>query len=317
MARLPADKAALTALKEALDAVINMAVGATSATIARRIRAGLAAHAEAVEAARAMTDRVKMPRGTFDPSDPKIVGRMVSLALIAQPKMLLANVTETYGSGVYAIYYHGDHLLYREISGSETPIYIGKADPAKYDASTPREQGSRLTDRLLEHAGIIQLAEVYANENKLAAGLHGIQLSDFSCRALVCATNAQLAAENHLIRMFWPIWNSETKACWGLSKHGDSAGTRGNKRSPWHVVHPGKPDFLDARLVDSLSPAEIDERIKAVIAKVPVRTDHAALLNEMLDAFRQSDATRNDEIAETPVGSDASGPNEENEAPGS
>jgi hypothetical protein len=42
------------------------------------------------------------------------------------------------------------------------------------------------------------------------------------CRRLVCATNAQLVAEKHLIRTFWPIWNSETKTCWGMSKHGDA-----------------------------------------------------------------------------------------------
>lgn len=303
------DRAALAALKDALGAVMGAAVGASPA-VARRIREGLAAHAEAVETARATTDPVQMPLTTFDPSDPEIVGRMVSLALIAQPRAPLADVRQAYGSGVYAIYYHGSHPLYAGITGTETPIYIGKADPANHDASTPREQGPRLTGRLLEHAGIITIAETYARNNGLSPGLHSIQLSDFSCRALVCATNAQLAAENHLIRMFLPIWNRETNACWGLSKHGDSAGTRGNKRSPWHVVHPGKPDFLDARLVDSLTPDEICEKIKAVLIRVPPRTDYTALLNEMLDAFRQGDLSKSDEIARAPIGPDASGPNE-------
>lgn len=311
MPKLPPEKTAFAALKEALDAVISAAVGAKSSSVTKRIREGLASHAEAVEVARAAADTIKMPRGSFDPSDPKIVGRMVSLALIAQPRVRLADVRPVYGSGVYAIYYHGDHPLYAAITGTETPIYIGKADPDNHDASTPREQGPRLTGRLLEHAGIIELAETYSNENKLRPGLRGIKLSDFSCRALVCATNAQLASEKHLIRMFWPIWNSDTKACWGIGKHGDSAGTRGNKRSPWHVVHPGKPDFLDKRLVDSIPPDEIQRRIQAVFARVPPRIDNLALLREMLEALRQGDLPLSDEVEETPVGPEASGPSED------
>ncbi|WP_164075703.1 Eco29kI family restriction endonuclease, partial [Stenotrophomonas maltophilia] len=90
-----------------------------------------------------------------------------------------------------------DHPLYSGISGSETPIYVGKADPAKDDASTTREQGAKLTARLLEHAGTIGTAEAYGD--KLPSHLSPIRLADFVCRRLVCATNAQLVAEKHLI----------------------------------------------------------------------------------------------------------------------
>jgi hypothetical protein len=96
---------------------------------------------------------------------------MVAMALLAQPRIPLADVRPSYGSGVYAIYYEGAHPLYRAISGTETPIYVGKADPAKDDASTPREQGARLTGRLLEHAGTIETAERYSR-NGLPEGLH-------------------------------------------------------------------------------------------------------------------------------------------------
>ena len=208
---------------------------------------------------------------------------------MAQPLVSLAGVQSAYGSGVYAIYYDGDHPLYAGISKSETPIYVGKADPEKDDASTAREQGDRLSARLLEHANTISTAEDY--RAKLPSHLHPIRLADFKCRRLVCATNAQLVAEKHLIRIFLPIWNSETKACWGMSKHGDAAKTRANKRSPWDVVHPGRPWALDARLEDSLAPEEIRERINATLAKVPVRRDHAALLEEMLGGFRQTVAS--------------------------
>src|SRR5258707_92768 len=81
------------------------------------------------------------PRATSYPADPKAIGRMVSIALLAQPLVALTDVRPAYGSGVYAIYYRGNHPLYGGISGSETPIYVGKADPANDDASTTREQG--------------------------------------------------------------------------------------------------------------------------------------------------------------------------------
>jgi hypothetical protein len=292
-------------LQDALDAVLAAAGDNPTPTVVKRIREGLAAHADAVEAARSATDPIAMPRTTFDPADPKIVGRMVSIALLAQPLVPLAEVRLAYGSGVYAIYYRGDHPLYAGISGSETPIYVGKADPVKSDASTTREQGAKLTARLLEHAGTIETAEGYSNQ--LPLGLSPIRLTDFQCRRLVCATNAQLVAEKHLIQTFWPLWNSDTKACWGMSKHGDSAGTRANKRSPWDVVHPGRAWALDERLVDSLSPTEIAARIEETLTKTPARRDHEALLEEMLEGFRQVGPVT-EIVAVPPVGSDAEGP---------
>ncbi len=305
---LTPDRAALKALEDALAAVVAATEGNPAPAVVRRIRDALSAHATAVEAARSTTDPVRMPRGSFDPADPKAIGRMVSIALIAQPKIPLTKVQPAYGSGVYAIYYEGSHPLYHGVSESETPIYVGKADPANDDASTSREQGPKLTGRLLEHAGTIATAEAYSD--KLPATLAPIHLADFVCRRLVCATNAQLVAEKHLIRTFWPIWNSETKACWGMSKHGDAATTRANKRSPWDVVHPGRPWALDGRLVDSLSPDQIRERIDKTLERVPARRNHAELLEEMLAGFRQDDHPTDEQVA-PPVGDSATGPDED------
>ncbi|WP_375312848.1 Eco29kI family restriction endonuclease [Bradyrhizobium sp. A5] len=306
MARGP-DRIAMDDLQKALAAIRESLGHNPSPAIIRRVRAGLADHAAALEEMRAATDPIGMPRATFDPADPKAIGRMVSIALLAQEMVSLREVKRAYGSGVYAIYYRGDHPLYAAISKTETPIYVGKADPAKDDASDAREQGPKLTDRLIEHAGTIATAEGYSNQ--LPQGLAPIGLADFTCRRLVCATNAQLVAEKHLISTFWPVWNSETKACWGMSKHGDSAGTRKNKRSPWDVVHPGRPWALDARLQDSLSPQEIAARIDKVLTDYPPRKDHAALLEEMLAGFRQDGAPKDAEVS--PVGEEASGPDPE------
>lgn len=309
MAKSP-DRIALAALDSALSQVVAAAKADLSPAAVRRVRDGLSRHFEAVEKARSEADPVSTPLTTFDPSDPKTVGRMVSLALLAQPMISLGAVKPAYGSGVYAIYYTGDHPLYMRISGTETPIYVGKADPSNGDASTAREQGPRLTGRLIEHAGTIATAEKYAAEKSMAPGLHPIRLADFKCRRLVCATNAQLVAERHLIRMFWPVWNSDTKACWGMSKHGDAANTRRNKRSPWDVVHPGRGWALDEQLVDNATADEVAARIASILDEYPPRTDHAALLEEMLAAFRQDDSG-DLRLPDTSPLADASGPTED------
>jgi hypothetical protein len=309
MAGKSADKQVLEGLDAALAAVVRAVQSDASPTVIRRIRKGLADHVVATEAARAATDPVLMPRANFDPSDPKVVGRMVALALLAQVRVPLESIEPTYGSGVYAIYYHGDHPLYAAISGTETPIYVGKADPASGDASTAREQGAKLTGRLLEHAGTIATAEAYAASHP-SDQFPPIKLADFTCRRLVCATNAQLVAEKHLIGMFWPLWNSETKACWGMSKHGDAAKTRANKRSPWDVAHPGRLWALDDLLVDSLSIDEIAARIDKTLTDTPPRADHASLLEEVLSAFRQQDMPPEAFSLVPPVGDDAEGPSD-------
>ena len=175
---LAPDRAALKALEDALAAVLSAVGSNPPQAVIRRIREGLAAHAAAVEAARSSTDPIRMPRATFDPADPKAIGRMVSIALLAQPLVALGDVQPAYGSGVYAIYYRGTHPLYEGISRSETPIYVGKADPANDDASTTREQGAKLTARLLEHAGTIGTAEDHAD--KLPPHLSAISLATFS-----------------------------------------------------------------------------------------------------------------------------------------
>ena len=92
-----------------------------------------------------------------------------------------------------------------------------------------------------------------------------------------------------------------------MSKHGDAATTRANKRSPWDVVHPGRAWALDAKLKNSLEPDEIETKIGETLAKYPPRKDHAALLEEMLAGFRQDDGVPEpDDVP--PVGEDAEGP---------
>jgi hypothetical protein len=96
-----------------------------------------------------------------------------------------------------------------------------------------------------------------------------------------------------------------------MSKHGDAAKTRSNKRSPWDVVHPGRAWALDSKLVDSLTPDQIRGRISEVVKRVPPRVDHAAILEEMLAAFQQGNSAIKIEPDISPIGADAPGPQDD------
>lgn len=171
-------------------------------------------------------DPIRLPDAFFDPAEPRLVGHFVALALISQDRMRLDAIEPFYGAGVYAIYYTGRAKLYEPISGTETPIYVGKADPP-VGATSVLQQQTKLYGRLNEHR---------KNIDKVA----GIELADFECRALAVQSGYQAAAESHLINLFWPIWNNETRILFGLGKHGDAATTRANNKSPWDTIHPGR-----------------------------------------------------------------------------
>jgi hypothetical protein len=222
-------------------------------------------------------DPIALPSSVFDPAAPEIAGRNIALALMAQPRRPMAEMTEKpgfYGAGVYAIYYRGEKLpfpAYQALRGSDHPIYIGKADPESASATTPKMQGRAIWSRLREHANTIDKAECT------------LSIDDFECRFLVVQSGYQRAAEDYLIRFFGPIWNSETNICYGMSKHGDAAETRGNKRSPWHTIHPGVKWAANPKLVDQKPAAQITQDIAAHFKKyTPVRS-----IDEILKKFLQ------------------------------
>jgi hypothetical protein len=186
---------------------------------------------------------------------------------------------------VYAIYYQGDHPAYACASRTETPIYVGKADPKVPDARTSRDQGPQLYGRLADHRRMIKTVGEYAMKNGLP---HPLKVEDFLCRRLVCATNAQLVAERHLIGTFKPIWNNEVGICWGISKHGDAAKTRANKRSPWDVMHPGRAWAMAESLEDKMSPDVIVERITEHFAVHQPYRSRVRIVRQFLAAFAQN-----------------------------
>lgn len=220
-------------------------------------------------------DPIRQPTTTFDPSNPKLVGRFVALALVAQERQPLAEIGRFYGSGVYALYYSGDHPIYSPLTRSETPIYVGKAAPASRSARTSIEQGERLGRRLMDHRKSIGQAS------------DTLALHDFAFRALVVQSGWETAAEDYLIHLFAPIWNNQTNILYGVGKHGDSAETRANKRSPWDTIHPGRPWASASNVSDAKPREQIIAEIGKHFAEHPVYYDLESLLNTFIDELRQ------------------------------
>lgn len=198
-----------------------------STHLMRRLRKDVSLAMDRLEKLSGVLDEIKQPQFLFDPADPHNIGELIATTLRAQPKLPLATLEKFWGAGVYAIYYNGDFDSYGPIKNTNHPIYVGKADPEDAHANSAESQGPKLAARLIEHAKNIGKAE-------------NLRLADFEYRYLVVKSAYQKAAEDHLIKVYKPVWNNETGICYGLGKHGDSAKTRANERSPWDMLHPGR-----------------------------------------------------------------------------
>ncbi|MGB6667387.1 MAG: Eco29kI family restriction endonuclease [Candidatus Acidiferrum sp.] len=220
-------------------------------------------------------DPIKHPGFVFDPSNPNVAGRIVGITMIAQDRKLLANVERFYGSGVYAIYYNGKFPAYKAITTREHPVYVGKADPADQAAKTAMEQGDRLSNRLNDH------------RKNIAKATTTLRLEDFEYRAIVVQTGWQTSAEDYLIHLFKPIWNSEVGICYGFGKHGDDPGTRANLRSPWDTLHPGRDwAHRDPKMKDAKPEKEIVKEISQHLAKYPPLGSIDEILRRFLAEMR-------------------------------
>ena len=221
-------------------------------------------------------DPVRRPKSVFDPAHPAQVGCYVALALLAQPRLPLSPIKRFYGSGIYALYYTGRLPEYKPLSGMDQPIYVGKADPIDTKAATPKAQGMGLHRRLIEHGKSISAA----NESMVT--------SEFECRFLVVQSGWQTAAEDYLVDLFKPIWNNEIKQVFGIGKHGDSAVTRGNKRSPWDTMHPGRKWAGHEKLENQKSKAEISANLKAHFKLHPPFKSVDSIIHKFMSDMRQS-----------------------------
>ena len=241
----------------------------------RRVRGTIKEACGKLEKLIADLDPIKHPGVVFDPSNPNVVGRVVAITLIAQPRKQLASVERFYGSGVYAIYYNGNFKPYQQLSKREHPLYVGKADPTDPSAKTVHEQGDRLANRLNDHR---------RNVSKVAATL---QLQDFEYRALVVQSGWQTSAEDYLIDLFKPIWNNEIDICYGFGKHGDDPDTRANLRSPWDTLHHGREwSHRDKNMRDAKTKGEIITEIQEHLKQYPPFQSVDQILKRFLEEIR-------------------------------
>jgi hypothetical protein len=202
------------------------------------------------------------------------LAKFFALKFIQQPRTKLSELESRpfYGSGVYALYYVGELVpAYSVIAKTETPVYIGKADPEVPFADTTREQGQELWKRLREHAKSIGKATSTLKE------------ADFEYRYGTIQSGMQTAVEDFLIRFFSPIWNDQTKICYGIGKHGDSSSTRRNKRSPWDTMHPGRP-WADSAHADQIAKPDIEALIATHLRAHPPYADLSSLIAKLLKA---------------------------------
>lgn len=252
------------------------ATASPSSTVRKRLDAELRELVGRVDAFLRELDPVHQPRFMFDPGNPAVVGRFIALAMISQPRVALNQIERFYGSGIYALYYDGDFSAYAPIKGTEAPIYVGKADPQSDTAQLPIEQGEKLYGRVRDHL---------RNIGKAAGTL---KVEDFGYRSLVVQSGWQGAAEDYLIHLFKPVWNSETDICYGLGKHGDDPRTRSNLRSPWDTLHPGRDwAWRDSTMQDARSSDKILDDLKQHFATATVYADLDQVLKEFLAELRQ------------------------------
>ena len=204
-------------------------------------------------------DPIRRPTVVFNPSNPTYVGRLIGREMLEQPREPLGALGKFYGSGVYALYYRGGFDAYRPIKDTDTPIYVGKADPPSQEASDFIEQGTKLWGRLAEHMKSIKAATTT------------LSITDFECRYLVVQSGWQRAAEDYLISLFKPIWNQQI--CYGFGKHGDDPTTRANTRSPWDTLHPGRGwAAREGNVPNPLTKNDIKAQIAEHFATYPPRS---------------------------------------------
>lgn len=213
--------------------------------------------AEIIQGVRNKIDPAKHEIIAISLGRPDALSRFFAFSFVEREPSPLEEIRDGrfFGSGVYAIYYKGEDITpYLPIANTETPIYVGKAVPENRTAESAYDQGTVLWRRLKEH------------RNSMVAG--GLNPADFQYRHAIIQSGMEGAVEDFMIRLFKPIWNKELKICYGIGKHGDAATTRGNRRSPWDTMHPGRR-WAEATREDQASRENIILRIAGHFAAEP------------------------------------------------
>lgn len=191
----------------------------------------------------------------YNPLSKVNLGRSVEAELLRSPTHPLAAVPPFLGAGIYAIYYGGNEELYQPLSGSQTPIYVGKAVPAgaRKGLITPGRLEHQLWDRLDEHRGSVEAAT-------------DLDVADFRARYLVADELFIPMAERLMIQGFQPVWNLIVD---GFGNHNPGAGRHAGRRPPWDELHPGR-EWSQRMTQPSSHTAEASaERVRAHFERNP------------------------------------------------
>lgn len=171
----------------------------------------------------------------FNPLDKKNLGASVAEALVSQPVHALGSLKSFMGTGIYAIYYHGNFEAYGVISEPNKknkaepviPIYVGKAVPQgarKGKVMVDPTRSKALFSRLTEHAESVQATNT-------------LSIDDFSCRYLVVDEIWIPLGESLMITKFSPLWNLFVE---GFGNHDPGKGRYEGLRPRWDLIHPGR-----------------------------------------------------------------------------
>ena len=142
-----------------------------------------------------------------------------------QPRVQLAAVADVGGPGIYALFYGGVYDVYGPISGTPTPIYVGKAVPpgARKGVAVDVEAPA-LQRRISEHARSLDEAV-------------NLTLADFECCYLAVVPVWITLAERFLVDHYKPVWNLCLD---GFGNHDPGAGRRQGESSWWDTLHAGR-----------------------------------------------------------------------------
>jgi hypothetical protein len=90
----------------------------------------------------------------------------------------------------------------------------------------------------------------------------------------------------HLIGLFRPLWNNETRILFGIGKHGDSSETRANNKSPWDTLHPGRQWALGNP--EAISREEIITRVARHFETASIFRTVDSVLEAFLNELRRT-----------------------------
>jgi hypothetical protein len=128
------------------------------------------------------------------------------------------------GSGLYALYYRGPFPLYAPVSGTDAPVYAGKASERSTRIGAVGAEGRKLWNRINKHSQSIRQTE-------------NLRLED-SCRYLITSDVWVVLGEQGLLSTYGPLWNVVLD---GFGNNDPGAGRYDQAVSSWDTLHPGRP----------------------------------------------------------------------------